>query len=179
MALADARRLMSTETDKPASAEATYFALSQFLYREAALLDARDWDGWGKLFTVDGRYWVPAARGQIDWTEHVSLVNDNALLREIRLGRLKSGDATSLQGVPQSSHLVSNIIVTAADATGGRYTVQSRFVVAQYASWGLSTFYGGYTHELVRGTEGALGIALKRVDLVNVDGPLGDVLTIL
>ena len=30
-----------------------YFALSQFLYDEAALLDARDWDGWGQLFHPD------------------------------------------------------------------------------------------------------------------------------
>jgi hypothetical protein len=52
-------------------------------------------------------------------------------------------------------------------------------VVAQFASWGTSTFHGGYTHELLRDGDGALRIALKRVDLVNVDGPLGDVLTIL
>lgn len=152
-------------------------ALSQFLYHEAALLDARDWDGWGNLFTPDGRYWVPAARDQVDWMHHVSLVNDNALLREIRLSRLKNGDASSLQGQPNTSHLVSNVVVIAAD--DARYTVRSRFVVAQYASWGMSTFHGAYTHELVRGDDGALRIALKRVDLVNVDGPLGDVLTIL
>ena len=38
-----------------------YFALSQFLYDEAALLDARDWDRWGQLFHPEGTYWVPAA----------------------------------------------------------------------------------------------------------------------
>jgi 3-phenylpropionate/cinnamic acid dioxygenase small subunit len=158
---------------------ATHFALSQFLYHEAALLDARDWDGWGALFTPEGRYWVPAARDQDDWVNHVSLVNDNALLREIRLGRLKNGDASSLQGRPASSHLVSNIVIATADESAGHYTTRSRFVVAQYASWGMSTFHGAYTHELMRESNGAFRIALKRVDLVNVDGPLGDVLTIL
>lgn len=29
-----------------------YFRLSQFLYREAALLDARSWDAWGQLFVA-------------------------------------------------------------------------------------------------------------------------------
>ena len=82
---------------------ALYLALSQFLYDEAALLDARDWDGWGRLFVPEGTYWVPAARGQVDSLNHVSLVNDNALLREVRLGRLKNGDATSLHGRPNSS----------------------------------------------------------------------------
>ena len=158
---------------------ALYLALSQFLYDEAALLDARDWDGWGRLFVPEGTYWVPAARGQVDSLNHVSLVNDNALLREVRLGRLKNGDATSLHGRPNSSHLVSNISVTAADDLRGHYTLRSCFVVAQFASWGTSTFHGGYTHELLRNVDGALRISLKRVDLVNVDGPLGDVLTIL
>jgi len=158
---------------------ALYLALSQFLYDEAAMLDARDWDGWGQLFRPEGMYWVPAARDQTDSLHHVSLVNDNALLREIRLGRLKNGDATSLQGRPNSSHLISNIRVTAADELRGQYTLRSCFVVAQFASWGTSTFHGGYTHELLRDVDGALRISLKRVDLVNVDGPLGDVLTIL
>ena len=156
-----------------------YFALSQFLYEEAALLDARDWDGWGRLFLPESTYWVPAARDQTGSVEHVSLVNDNALLRQVRIGRLKNGDATSLQGRPNSSHLISNIRVTAIDDLRGQYTLRSCFVVAQFASWGTSTFHGGYTHELLRDGDGALRIALKRVDLVNVDGPLGDVLTIL
>ena len=165
-------------TTLTALAEATYFTLSQFIFREAALLDARDWDNWGRLFQADGRYWVPATRGQADAVNHVSLVNDNALLREIRLNRLKNGDAASLQGTLSTSHLVSNIVLADSDESGGRYTLTSRFVVAQYASWGVSVFHGSYRHELIR-EAAELRISLKRVDLVNVDGPLGDVLTIL
>jgi hypothetical protein len=59
-----------------------------------------------------------------------------------------------------------------------RDTLHSRFVVAQYGSWGTSTFQGGYTHELVR-EGGELRISPKRIDLVDVDGPLGDTLTTL
>ncbi|HEY2400143.1 MAG TPA: aromatic-ring-hydroxylating dioxygenase subunit beta [Steroidobacteraceae bacterium] len=167
----------TNQTDS--SAAALHFALSQFLYREAALLDARDWDAWGKLFAPDGIYWVPASRGQTDSVNHVSLVNDNALLREIRLGRLKNADTASLHGAPNSSHLVSNIILAANDAIAQRYTLQSRFVMAQYASWGTCTFHGSYLHELVRDADGEIKIARKRVDLVDLDGPQGDLLTIL
>jgi 3-phenylpropionate/cinnamic acid dioxygenase small subunit len=176
MARLDASRLMAAPLT--AIPEATYFALSQFIFREAALLDARDWDSWGQLFQADGRYWVPATRGQADAVNHVSLVNDNALLREIRLDRLKNGDAASLQGMPSTSHLVSNIVLAESDESAGRYTLTSRFVVAQYTSWGTSVFHGSYRHELLR-EAGELRISLKRVDLVNVDGPLGDILTIL
>lgn len=170
---------MMTTMLAPEISAASYFPLAQFLYREAALLDARDWDSWGKLFAPDGTYWVPATRDQIDPLDHVSLINDDAMLREIRLRRLKNGDAASLQARPASSHLVSNIIVAAANEPRGSYTLHSRFVVAQSASWGTSTFHGSYLHELVRDAAGELKIALKRVDLVDVDGPLGDILTIL
>lgn len=156
-----------------------YFALSQFLYREAALLDERNWDAWESLFTNDGRYWVPASRDQIDGVDHVSLVNDNAILRQIRVRRLKNGDAASLQSNPATSHLISNIAVLESDDARGRYTLKSRFVVTQFADWGVSNFHGGYTHELVRDPTGDFKIAMKRVDLVNAGGPLGDILTIL
>lgn len=156
-----------------------YFALSQFLYREAALLDDRQWDDWGALFTADGKYWVPAARDQTNAIDHVSLVNDNTLLREIRLRRLKNGDAASLRSKPVTSHLVSNIVVADWNEPRGTYTLKSRFVVTQFADWGMSTFHGAYTHELIGGPNGDLRIALKRVDLLNVDGPLGDILTLL
>jgi 3-phenylpropionate/cinnamic acid dioxygenase small subunit len=177
MEIAHADTVMSTmEAIDPALA--TWFEVSQFLYREATLLDARDWTGWGNLFTRDGRYWMPAARDQSDAVTQVSLINDNTLLREIRLARLKESDAPSLQAIPNSSHLVSNIMVTAEDASKGRYTVCSRFAVAHYTSWGTRTFQGGYIHKLER-HEGALRIALKRVDLVDVEGPLGDIVTII
>lgn len=156
-----------------------YFRLSQFLYREAALLDARNWDAWGQLFTADGIYWVPATRDQKDALDHVSLINDDSLLRDLRLRRLKNGDAASLQAPPASSHLVSNIVIAEVSEAQDRYTLHSRFVIAQHAPWGTKTFHGDYVHELVRGTDGNLRIALKRVNLVDVDGPLGDVLTIL
>jgi benzoate/toluate 1,2-dioxygenase beta subunit len=156
-----------------------YWSACQFLYREAALLDAKDWDAWGSLFTPGGIYWVPATRGQEDPVNHVSLVYENALLREIRLARLKQAEASSLAGHPSSSHLISNILLASVNPEEGRYTLYSRFVVAQFASWGTATFHGAYTHELVCEASGELRISLKRVDLVDVDGPLGDVLIIL
>jgi hypothetical protein len=67
-------------------------------------------------------------------------------------------------GILNSSRLVSNILVTAADEASGRYTLQSRFVVAQCVSWGTSTFHGGYTHELFRegGKSAIVAAALRQ-----------------
>lgn len=178
MALNDACTLMATGRHGISSPE-THWLLTQYLYAEAELLDTHAWTAWGKLFAPNGVYWVPAMRGQTDAINQVSLVHDDALLREIRLSRLAERDATSPKEAPASSHSISNVVITAADDSVGAYTVRSRFTVAQQASWGLSTFHGSYIHELRRDSEGALKIGLKRVDLINVDMPLGDILTIL
>ena len=38
------------------------FEVEQFLYQEAALLDAREFDKWLKLLTDDIHYWMPIRR---------------------------------------------------------------------------------------------------------------------
>ena len=45
------------------SAPALRETVEEFLYREAALLDAWRLDEWLALFTADGRYLVPTTKG--------------------------------------------------------------------------------------------------------------------
>jgi benzoate/toluate 1,2-dioxygenase beta subunit len=42
----------------------TYHTIEQYLYHEARLLDDRKLDEWLKLWTPEGRYWVPRKQGQ-------------------------------------------------------------------------------------------------------------------
>ena len=42
----------------------TQFAVEQFLYAQAEILDDARWDDWLPLFTEDGKYWMPAAADQ-------------------------------------------------------------------------------------------------------------------
>ena len=34
--------------------------VEQFLYKQADILDERNWEAWLELFTNDGKYWMPA-----------------------------------------------------------------------------------------------------------------------
>lgn len=159
--------------------QALYTQVSQFLFREADLLDARAWDSWGALFTPDGIYWVPASAMQDNPIEHVSLIYDTALLRQIRLQRFKNEDAASLQPGVESSHHISNIAVAAYDERQRHCTVLSRLIVAQYTARETATFHARCTYKLLLDGGDQPAIMSKRVDLLGAGGAFGDILTIL
>jgi 3-phenylpropionate/cinnamic acid dioxygenase small subunit len=151
------------------SGDALLAAASAFVIHEARLLDTQQWQAWDDLFTPDGLYWVPAAPGQTDHKLHISLMLDNALLRQVRIKRFDSTDASSLQPFPRSVHFVTNI---AAAATGpDRCTVTSAVLMVQSQRDDQHIYAGLATHDL-HWIDGGFRIALKRVDLVNCDAAL-------
>ncbi len=148
--------------------------VEDFLIDEARLLDARDWAAWNALFTPDGIYWLPAAPGQDDPLRHVSLIYENALLREIRIRRFADTSAFSLQGGPRGWRIVANARIDAHDEATDTLTVSSRLMAAEYQRDHTTRFEAFVTHRLVR-TEGTFRIALKRVELLDCDSARGDI----
>lgn len=147
-----------------------YYRVSQFLFHEARLLDERRWEEWNALFSEDGEYWAPATPDQPDPVNHVSLIYENDLLRKVRIARFASPNAPSLQPFPRTVHLVSNILIDAHDTSSGDVTATSRFLMAEYRRDTTRYYAGACRHDLVSRTDG-FRIRLKRVDLVNCDGP--------
>ena len=145
-----------------------------FLIDEARLLDARDWAAWNQLFTPDGIYWVPAEPGQDDPLHRVSLIYEDALLREVRIRRFEDRNAFSLQGGPRGWRIVANVRIDSADASAGTLTVSSRLMAAEYQRDRTTRFEAFVTHRLVI-EEGKLRIALKRVELLDCDAARGDI----
>ena len=45
-------------------------AIHQFLYREARLLDDKDWDAWLSCYATDAEFWMPS------WDDDETLVSD-------------------------------------------------------------------------------------------------------
>jgi benzoate/toluate 1,2-dioxygenase beta subunit len=152
--------------------------LEAFLFHEARLLDEQRWDEWNALFTADGSYWVPAAPDQPDPVNHVSLVYETALLRAVRIKRFRHPNAFSLQPRPRSVHLVSNVMLDGFDEATGECVVRSSFIMLQYRREKQDVFGGRYTHRLKR-EGGELRIVEKRVDLVNCDAPMENILLYL
>ena len=151
-------------------------ALERFLYNEARLLDEQKWQEWDALFTEDGEYWVPATPGQPDGINHQSIMYETKMLRAVRLKRYSHPNAFSLQPLPRSVHVVSNVMLDSFDADDGSCVVNSRFIMFQYRRGVQHTFGGNVTHQLAHTTDGDYRIRRKRVDLVNCDAPMDNIL---
>lgn len=148
--------------------------LIDFVYDEAVLLDEHRYDEWLDLFTADGRYWMPLVPGQTDARLHASLLYEDTLLLKVRIERLNGQRTFSQQPQSRCHHLLQRPRVLERDDDQGLYLVRSAF---HYVEWrqDVQTLYAGWSrHELVRDAGGRLRIRLKRVDLLNCDGALGN-----
>ena len=100
-----------------APAPAARFDIEQvraFLYREARLLDDRQWDEWIKLYSPKASYWMPSWDDDDQLVEdpqqHVSLIyypNREGL--EDRVFRIKTERSGASTPEPRTSHNISNI----------------------------------------------------------------------
>lgn len=149
--------------------------LEQFLFHEARLLDEQRWQEWSDLFVKDGEYWVPATPGQEDPHNHISLMYETDLLRAVRIKRFRHPNAFSLKPMPRSSHTLSNVMLDEFDESTGECTVTSRFLMLHYRREEQDVLGGAYTHELQMESQG-FKIKKKRVDLLNCDAPMSNIL---
>jgi len=88
--------------------------ITAFLYREARLLDDREWDEWLTCYSPDARYWMPAwdddDRLVEDPQRHVSLIyypNREGL--EDRIFRIKTERSGASTPEPRTCHFITNI----------------------------------------------------------------------
>ncbi len=91
--------------------------ISQFLYKEAELLDDGYLDDWLDLFTDDVRYWMPARETLSIRSEGVRASNEMAIYDDdkeflaARVERFKSPQAYAEQPPSRTRHFVSNVQV--------------------------------------------------------------------
>jgi len=92
--------------------------ISSFLYREARLLDDREWDEWLACYSPTVEYWMPAWDDDDQLVEdpqqHISLVyypNKEGL--EDRIFRIKTERSSASTPEPRTSHNISNVEILA------------------------------------------------------------------
>jgi 3-phenylpropionate/cinnamic acid dioxygenase small subunit len=150
--------------------------VEQFLYQQAELLDAKQWQAWIDLFDARGVYWMPVTPEQTEWEGSPSIFAEDKLMMEIRKGRVSHPNAWSQAPLWETNHLVSHVAVEAANET--TVQVRSRFHMMELRRDSVRHFGGSYRHTLVRDETGALRIRLQRVDLFNGQAPFDYVLQI-
>lgn len=146
-------------------------ALSDFVVHEARLLDEKRYEEWNALFTDDAYYWVPLLPGQEDGVNHCSHMYEDKLLRTLRIARLKSSRAFSQQPPSRCHHLLQTPTVESYQPEQNRYVLRSGFHYTESQGDDLQFYVGHCIHQLQL-HQGALRIALKRVNLLNPDAAL-------
>lgn len=116
-----------------------YDTICAFLFREARLLDDREWDDWLTCYAPDVTYWMPAWDDDDAITEdphsQISLIfypNRDGL--EDRVFRIKTERSGASTPEPRTSHNVTNVEVVAerdgeADVRYNFHTLNHRYKV--------------------------------------------------
>jgi benzoate/toluate 1,2-dioxygenase subunit beta len=138
-----------------------------FLLREAKLLDAGAFEAWLALYAPHGIYWMPSKPGQTDPKGVASIIYEDYAILAIRVRRLLEARALVLTPMPRTTHLVSNIEVTAR--ADGEFAAEAAFMCVEHQGDQQRLYSGRHTHQLVR-QNGSFRIALKRVELIDCDG---------
>jgi 3-phenylpropionate/cinnamic acid dioxygenase small subunit len=149
-------------------------AITDFIYREAELLDTMQWDHWLDLFHAEGRYWMPLEWQQQDPLLQPSLMYEDLLLLKVRVERLSGERTFSQKPKSRCHHLLQAPRIIACDATAGVFKARTSYVYTETRGDTLERFSGWASHDLVQVGD-AIKIKLKRVDLVNFDAPFGNI----
>ena len=149
--------------------------VEQFLYRQAELLDGKQWKAWIDLFADDGIYWMPPDASYKTWEGQPAIFAEDKNLMNVRMGRVLHPDAWSQRPLWGTNHVVSNVVVRkAASAT---VEVTSRFHMMELRRDDVRHFAGSYFHRL-RKSKNGYRIELQRVDMTNAQAAYDYVLQV-
>jgi p-cumate 2,3-dioxygenase beta subunit len=159
-------------------ASVTREAVEEFLYHEAALLDAWKLDEWLALLADDARYRVPSNDApEGDPAETLFLIADDIARIRARVARLKDPQAHAEFPHSRTRRLITNVRIVSPSRLGeGEIAVEANFAVYRFRrAEHVSTFVGRYRYCL-RVVDGALRIALREAILDSEElGSLGAV----
>jgi benzoate/toluate 1,2-dioxygenase beta subunit len=120
-------------------------AISAFLYREARLLDDRQWDDWLDCYAPGAEFWMPS------WTDDDMLVTDpqseisliyyaNRQGLEDRVYRLKTERSSASMPEPRTCHMIANIEIVSEQP--GAVEVRYNWHTLSHRLKATSEFFG-------------------------------------
>jgi p-cumate 2,3-dioxygenase beta subunit len=155
----------------------TRIEVEDFLFREAALLDAWDLDGWLALLAEDAVYQVPSNdRPDSDPRQALFTIADDIHRIRARVTRLKDPEAHAEFPPSRTRRLVTNIRITGKDPL----KVEANFIVTRFRRDEQPRQYVGRYKYGLKIEDGKLRIASREAILDSLElGALGAVSFIL
>jgi benzoate/toluate 1,2-dioxygenase beta subunit len=149
---------------------AVRLAVSDFLYREARLLDDHDYDAWLELWDDAGIYLVPANGDQTDPERSVSFIYDNRARLGRRVAQMQTGYRYAQLPQSRTQHWVSNIEIL--EEQPDRLLVRSAYLIMEARFGNVRTWAGRALHELAPAEEGGMRLLKKTVIFIDNDLPI-------
>jgi p-cumate 2,3-dioxygenase beta subunit len=136
--------------------------VEEFLYEEAALLDAWRLDDWLALFTPDARYEVPSTdRPGGGPADALMLISDTRSMIAARVKRLNSRKAHREFPWSRTRRIVGNVRIISSNA--GELEVAANFAIYR-SRRDVSVYMGQYRYRLVRDGD-SFKIRFRRAEL--------------
>jgi 3-phenylpropionate/cinnamic acid dioxygenase small subunit len=136
----------------------------EFVWLEADMLDAAQYDEWLALWTPDARYIVPIDPSVTDFENALNYAYDDHGLREKRVARLVNGYSISASPVARTVRLLSRFRLLQSNDTGCE--LRCAQMVTEFRRKRERTYAADLTYRLVQAPSGLL-IQQKVVRLIN------------
>jgi p-cumate 2,3-dioxygenase beta subunit len=152
--------------------------VEDFLYREAALLDAWDLDGWLQLWAMERAHYVVPCNDtpDADPDRDLVLIDDDGFRLRARVERLNSRKAHREYPHSRTNHQIFNVRL--GPVSDGELPVTASFTVWRFRNGRAATYVGQHHYRLV--VEDGLRIRSKRCELDMTElRPAGDLAIIL
>jgi len=146
-------------TDDPRVARAI-----DLVWREAELLDRKEYAAWNDLFTDDGVYVVPIDQDTEDFAGTLNMVYDDARMRRMRVARMTEGYAIAAVDAARTVRTVSRFVPESVSDT--EVVLRAAQVLVAYKR-GRHDIWAADLMHLIHLTETGDRIALKVVRLVD------------
>lgn len=174
------RRLLAdieaTRADRPPGASSLSGEAEQLLYREARLLDARDYKAWLALLAPDFVYWVPSEPAATDARAQCAVNFDDRRRILDRIALIETNLLHAQIPPSRTCRMISNVEAWLVDS--GHLETRSNFLTWEHRRGRTSRFVGCQEHRAVKNGEDWL-IERKIIRLIDCDEPQGNVSFIL
>jgi 3-phenylpropionate/cinnamic acid dioxygenase small subunit len=138
--------------------------VTQFIYKEARLQDAHQYNEWEQLWTDDGVYWVPANGEDIDPDRKMSIIYDNRSRISLRVKQFYTGKRFSQQPASRLCRVISNVEIDGQE--GDELVVHANAMVHESHTRG-EVLWASRNEYRLRKVDGEWRMARKKVTLVN------------
>ena len=124
----------------------TFARAIEFIWREAELLDRRDYHAWLELWDPKGLYVVPIDPDTTDYASTLNYAFDDHHMRELRVQRMTSGYSRSAADAARTVRTVSRF--TLSNDSADIVEVKSSQIIIAYKRGVSTIFAADLTHKI-------------------------------